>query len=125
MAAKVGLRTDATANGPQHACKHRGGTPPLITTLSPGVVCIAAKHTMHPASPRFAQWSTASFGHSSETSPLDLASLQAHIVSCSHGRSHALRWRLAAQDAHRFVCGRVISSLMVLGIALTLIAYVW
>ncbi|MBC7917107.1 MAG: hypothetical protein H7Y28_04775 [Rhodoferax sp.] len=58
-------------------------------------------------------WSTASFGDTADTSPLELSSLGAHLVMCkgSHGRLVALH--CIAQSMHGFVAARFVTTLVV------------
>jgi hypothetical protein len=62
------------------------------------------------------RWSTASFGASADTLPMELAALQAHMTLCktSHARLHAIH-RLA-QNLHGFVAARFVTTLVVLSV---------
>jgi hypothetical protein len=79
---------------------------------------------MNSASTKFAKWSTTSFGLSADTSPMELESLQAHLSTCKHLRGR-FGWSYAAHDIHRFLSGRVISTSLVMLIALAAIASVF
>lgn len=115
------LRTDHQAAALHHAPKPKVGRSLSLITPPTGVVCFAAKHAMNSVNPKFAQWSTASFGLSADTSPLELESLQAHLNSCKSVRGTPHRWQSSAQDVTRFVSGRVISTLLVLVVALAVV----
>ena len=58
-------------------------------------------------------WSTASFGGSADTSPMELDALGAHLSHCSavHGRLFALY--CAAERMNTYVSTRLITSLVV------------
>ena len=62
------------------------------------------------------RWSTASFGDSADTSPLELSALGAHLALCqgSYARLHAVQ-RLA-HTVHGFVAARFVSTLVVLAL---------
>ena len=57
------------------------------------------------------QWSTSSWGHSTDTSPVELQALGEHLQQCQRGnrRLHALH--TGAQAVHRFVAPRFVSTL--------------
>jgi hypothetical protein len=73
----------------------------------------------HPATPF---WSTASFGQSAETQPMELSGLSEHMDSCkgAHGRLFTLR--CVAEAADRFIAARLVTTLVVaaglIGVAL-------
>lgn len=68
-------------------------------------------------------WSTASFGHTTDTSPLELSALGAHLNLCQgqHGRLLALQ--NAAQRLHGFVSARFVTTLVTLLILVIGFAY--
>ena len=56
------------------------------------------------------QWSTSSFGHSTDTSPVELQALGEHLQQCRSGsRLHALQ--RGALAVHRFTSPRLVSTL--------------
>ena len=61
-------------------------------------------------------WSTASFGDSPDTSPMELSALGEHLDLCrgAHGRLFALQ--CAAQTMHGFVAARFVTTLVVLAL---------
>ena len=70
-------------------------------------------------------WSTASFGDSAETSPMELSALGEHLNSCrgAHGRLFALQ--CAAQTMHGFVAARLVTTLLLLALLIGLVSMVW
>jgi hypothetical protein len=63
-------------------------------------------------------WSTASFGASAATSPLELSALGAHLTSCqgSHGRLFSMQ--SVAQTLHGFVATRFVTTLALLTLSM-------
>lgn len=70
-------------------------------------------------------WSTASFGDSPGTSPMELSALGEHLDSCrgSHGRLFALQ--CAAHAVHGFVAARFVTTLVVLALLIGLVSLAW
>ncbi len=64
----------------------------------------------HPDTPF---WSTASFGDSTETTPMELSGLSEHLDSCKglHGRLFTLQ--CLADSADRFIAARLVTTLVV------------
>lgn len=58
-------------------------------------------------------WSTASFGETADTSPLELMTLGEHLDACkgAHGRLFALR--CVAEAANGFITARFVTTLVV------------
>jgi hypothetical protein len=58
-------------------------------------------------------WSTASFGETADTSPMELSALGEHLDLCkeSHGRWFALQ--CAAESVNGFLAARVVTTLVV------------
>lgn len=79
---------------------------------------------MNSAKPQVAQWSTTCFGLSADTSPMELESLQAHLNTCKSMRGGQFGWQYSAREVTRFLSGRVISSLLVLVLVLSIVASV-
>jgi len=61
-------------------------------------------------------WSTASFGDTADTSPMELSALGAHLNLCKalNGRLFAVRWM--AELTHTFVTSRFVTTLVAIGI---------
>lgn len=70
------------------------------------------------------RWSTASFGASAETSPMELSALGAHLTLCqgSHGPLFAMQG--VAQTLHGFVATRFATTLVVLTLLLVVTSLV-
>lgn len=70
-------------------------------------------------------WSTASFGASADTSPMELSALGEHLDLCrgAHGRLFALR--CVAQTMHGFVAARFVTTLLVVALLIGLVSLVW
>ena len=64
------------------------------------------------------RWSTSSYGHSVDTSPMELTALGEHLQQCcsSRPRLHALQ--RGAQTVHGWVAPRFVSTLAVLVVVL-------
>lgn len=62
------------------------------------------------------RWSTASFGDTAETSPMELSALGEHLSQCqgSHGRLFALQ--CAVQGMEGFVAARFVTTLVVVAL---------
>ena len=65
-------------------------------------------------SPTPPQWSTAAFGTSADTSPMELDVLSGHVRRCTARRSGAQAVHFAAGSVMRFVLGRSITSVVLL-----------
>jgi hypothetical protein len=63
------------------------------------------------------RWSTASFGHSTDTSPGELSELGAHLQLCQAGSRGLRELQRGAQVLHGFVAPRFVSTLAVLAVA--------
>lgn len=61
-------------------------------------------------------WSTASFGDTADTSPMELSALGEHLDSCkaSHGRLFALQ--CMAERLNSFMASRLVTTLVVAGL---------
>lgn len=71
------------------------------------------------------RWSTASFGDTAETSPVELSALGAHFELCqeSHGRLFFLQ--CAAQTMHGFVVGRFVTTVVLIGLLIGFLSLVF
>jgi hypothetical protein len=72
-----------------------------------------------------ARWSTRSYGEPADTTPMDMAALRAHLVLCRRPQSRAFRLRCAARDLGAFMLSRVISTLLISALLLTLLLRFW
>jgi hypothetical protein len=68
---------------------------------------------MHTPSITTPQWSTASFGDDTDTSPMELSALGAHVAACRMLTGHLFVARCAAEAMHGFVAGRMVTTLVV------------
>ena len=70
------------------------------------------------------RWSTASFGDTAETSPMELSALGAHLELCqkSHGRLFFLQ--CTAQTMHGFVVGRFVTTVVLGGLLIGFLSLV-
>jgi len=59
-------------------------------------------------------WSTASFGHTTEPSPLEMSALGAHLDLCQGQHARLMALRMAAQRLHGFASARFVTTLVVL-----------
>jgi hypothetical protein len=59
------------------------------------------------------RWSTASFGDTAATSPLEASALGDHLHLCQEAGGRLLRLRYAAETAHGFVAARFVTTLLV------------
>ena len=59
-------------------------------------------------------WSTASFGHTTDVSPLEVAALGKHLNVCKSSHSGLLALLYIAQRLHGFVSTRFVTTLVVL-----------
>lgn len=57
------------------------------------------------------RWSTSSFGHSTDTSPLELCALGEHLKQCQAGGRRWRAWQRGSQAVHGFMAARFVSSL--------------
>ncbi len=61
-------------------------------------------------------WSTASFGGSVETSPMDLSALGEHLGLCKSRSGRMFALRCAAQSLLDFIASRFVTSLIVVAL---------
>ena len=57
------------------------------------------------------QWSTSSWGHSTDTSPVELQALGEHLQQCQRGNRRLHTLQTVAQAVHGFVAPRLVSTL--------------
>jgi hypothetical protein len=63
-------------------------------------------------------WSTASFGDTADTSPLDLSALGEHLDLCRRSRGRLFALHCAAQTLHGFVAGRFVTTVVVVSLVI-------
>ena len=63
-------------------------------------------------------WSTASFGHDAETSPMELSALGSHLKHCKEATGRWFAVRCVADALHAFVAGRVVTTWLVVALAI-------
>ncbi len=63
-------------------------------------------------------WTTASFGDSADTSPMDLASLCEHLMQCKKTQTRVHRARHYANSVSRFFTARVVSTAVLVLLAI-------
>lgn len=69
-------------------------------------------------------WSTAAIADAADTSPMELSALGAHVDRCNGCRGRWFTLRCAADAVHAFVAPRLITTLLVAGGVIGLIALV-
>lgn len=57
-------------------------------------------------------WSTASFGETTETTPIELAALREHLAACRTGWGRLVALHCAARRAQGFVACRLMTSVL-------------
>lgn len=63
-------------------------------------------------------WSTASFGDTPDTSPMELSELGDHLGRCKKSRGRMFSLQCAAETMHGFVSSRVVTTLVVAALIL-------
>lgn len=77
--------------------------------------------TTHAAqSPR---WTTASIPDATDTSPMELSELGAHVGRCNDSRGRWFALRCAADAVHDFVAPRFVTTLLFAGLLIGLAAF--
>jgi hypothetical protein len=61
-------------------------------------------------------WSTASFGDTADTSPMELAGLREHLDLCRESYSGMFAWQCVAQTMRGFMDARFITTLVVVAV---------
>ena len=64
---------------------------------------------------RSPRWNTASIPDATDTSPMELSELGAHVGHCNDSRGRWFAWRCAADAVHAFVAPRFVTTLLVCG----------
>ena len=57
-------------------------------------------------------WSTASFGDTADTSPMELSALGEHLDTCQGSRGRLFAWHCVAETMRGFVAARLVTTLM-------------
>lgn len=60
------------------------------------------------------RWSTASFGHTADTSPMELSALGAHLGRCQRSRGRLFTLHCLAEATHGALSARLITTLVAL-----------
>ena len=68
------------------------------------------------------RWTTASIPDATDTSPMELFELGAHIDRCNDSRGRWFALRCAADAVHDFVAPRFVTTLLVAGVLIGLAA---
>ena len=63
-------------------------------------------------------WSTASFGDTPDTSPMELSELGDHLGRCKKSRGRMFSLQCAAETMHGFVSSRFVTTLVVAALIL-------
>jgi hypothetical protein len=81
--------------------------------------------TMHTPPITMPQWSTASFGDSADTSPMELSALGAHMAACKTLTGRLFAARCAAEAMHGFVASRIVTTLVVAALLIGAISFIF
>ncbi len=71
---------------------------------------------------RSPSWSTSSIPDATDTSPMELSELGAHIGRCNDSRGRWFALRCAADAVHAFFAPRFVTTLLFVGLAMGLAA---
>jgi len=63
-------------------------------------------------------WSTSSFGHTADATPMELTALGEHLSLCQALTGRLFDLHCGAEAVHAFVASRFVTSLVVLGVLL-------
>ena len=66
------------------------------------------------------RWSTASFGDTADTSPMELSALGNHLDLCQGARGRLFTLHCVAEIMNRFVAPRFVTTLVVVALAIGL-----
>jgi len=67
-------------------------------------------------------WSTASFGDTADTSPMELSALGEHLNLCNDSHGHLFALHCMAQTLHGFVAPRLITTLVVAALLIGIVS---
>lgn len=79
---------------------------------------------MHSSTANSPRWSTASIADASDTAPMELRELGAHVDRCNGSRERGFLLRCAADAVHDFVAPRFVTTLCIAGAVIGLAALV-
>ena len=68
------------------------------------------------------RWSTASIANAADTSPMELWQLGAHVERCNGSRGRWFALRCAVDAVHEFVAPRFVTTLIIAGMTLGVVA---
>jgi len=71
------------------------------------------------------RWSTASFGDTTDTTPLELAALGEHLTQCSAASGRLVAMQCGAQRLRGFVTARLVTTVMLLAAIIGACLMVW
>ncbi len=71
------------------------------------------------------RWSTASFGDTADTSPMELSVLGDHMARCSHLPGTLFSWQCTAEAVHRAVASRFVTTLTLATVVLAVTSLIW
>jgi len=71
---------------------------------------------------RSPRWTTASIPDATDTSPMELSELGAHIDRCNHSRGRWFALRCVADAVHDFIAPRFVTTLLFAGMLMGLAA---
>lgn len=79
---------------------------------------------MHPQAAQSPRWTTASLADATDTAPMELQALGAHVSRCNGSRGRWFALRCATDAVHAFVMPRFVTTLFIASavIALTALA---
>lgn len=76
---------------------------------------------MSPLSHSTPNWSTASFGHAADTSPLELSALGDHLDRCKGQRGRWFALHCMAEATHGAIAARFVTTLAVIAVVFAVI----
>jgi hypothetical protein len=79
---------------------------------------------MHAQATTLPRWATSTFAAGTDTSPMELSQLGAHVGHCNGSRGRWFQARCAADALHGFVAPRFVTTLVVAGSILGAVALV-
>jgi hypothetical protein len=71
------------------------------------------------------RWSTASFGDTADTSPMELTVLGDHMARCSHLPGTLFSWQCTAEAVHRAIASRFVTTLTLATVVLAVTSLIW
>ena len=77
---------------------------------------------MHAHAARSPRWTTATLADATDSAPMELRELGAHVSRCNGCRGRWFALRCAADAVHDFVAPRFVTTLLVVGVVIGLAA---